>query len=184
VNKSLRVDGIQYANNQVMTGTCEVAVEGNTYTINIKAMVNDAEMTFKYVGTIGEQGTEPTPDPEPDPTPDPEPDPTPDPDPDQPSAFDPWTFTASLNTGTKTLTMTDAAGNTVTAQLGGKYGLSAGTYYINDTDGVFYATDITVNGEAATMAEGTITIDYSYYVTVSMTIDGVKYSGTSSNPVA
>lgn len=184
VNKSLRVDGIQYANNQVMTGTCEVAVEGNTYTINIKAMVNDAEMTFKYVGTIGEQGTEPTPDPEPDPTPDPEPDPTPDPDPEQPSAFDPWTFTASLNTGTKTLTMTDAAGNTVTAQLGGKYGLSAGTYYINDTDGVFYATDITVNGEAATMAEGTITIDYSYYVTVSMTIDGVKYSGTSSNPVA
>lgn len=187
VNKSLRVDGIQYANNQVMTGTCEVAVEGSTYTINIKAKVNDVEMTFKYVGGIGEQGTEPTPDPEPDPTPDPEPDPTPDPDPDpeQPSAFDPWTFTASLNTGTKTLTMTDAAGNTVTAQLGGKYGLSAGTYYINDTAGVLYATDITVNGVPATSVSGTIELtNNTYYVTLNMTVDGVKYSGTSSNPVA
>lgn len=97
-------------------------------------------------------------------------------------SFDPWTFGASLNTGTRILTLTDAAGNIVTAKLNGKYGLSAGTYYINDTTGVLYATDITVNGTAATTVSGTITLaNNTYKISLDMTVDGVKYSGTSTN---
>lgn len=91
-------------------------------------------------------------------------------EPETPAGFDPWTFTVSLSS--KVLTMTDGT-NTVVAQLNQ---LSAGTFYIND-NGTLNAT---INGEAS----GTIKIDGdTYKVTIDATIDGVKYTGTSTNSV-
>ena len=60
--------------------------------------------------------------------------------------------------------------------------MSAGTYYFNNP-GVLNASDATINGEAAE-ADGTITINYNTDdVTLNMTINGVKYTGTSTNKI-
>lgn len=172
VNGSLTLNGKAYSNEAITAGTATIAVSGENYTITIVATVVGKEFTLRYNGPLG---TAPTPTP--DPTPDPEP------EPDVPSSFNPWTFTADLSAD-GLLTMVDDDGNTVTAQLGGRYGLGAGTYYINDTDGVFYATDITVNGKAATSVGGTIAVTANdYFVSLNMTVDGVKYTGTSTNNV-
>lgn len=172
VNDSLVLNGKAYSNEFVTAGTATIAVSGENYTITIVATVAGKEFTLRYNGPMG---TEPTPDPTPEPEPEPEP------EPDVPSPFNPWTFTADLSAD-GLLTMVDDDGNTVTAQLGGKYGTGAGLYYINDTDGVYYATDITVNGKAATSVWGTIEVTYNTYkVVLDMTVDGVKYTGTSTN---
>ncbi len=168
VNGSLVLNGKVYSNEAITAGTATIAVSGENYTITIVATVAGKEFTLRYNGPIG---TEPTPTPNPEP------------EPDVPSSFNPWTFTADLSAD-GLLTMVDDDGNTVTAQLGGRYGLGAGTYYINDTNGVFYATDITVNGKAATSVGGTIAVTANdYFVSLNMTVDGVKYTGTSTNNV-
>ena len=80
-----------------------------------------------------------------------------------------------------TFTLTDGT-HTVSCVLTSKFGgLGVATYYINDTTGVNYATDVKVNGVAATSAEGTFSINNSYALSIDATIDGVKYTGTSTN---
>jgi hypothetical protein len=81
------------------------------------------------------------------------------------------TFTLTDGTHTVSCVLT----NTIFGRVG------VGTYYINDTKGVSYATDVKVNGVAATSAEGTFTINNSYALSIDATIDGVKYTGTSTN---
>lgn len=89
-----------------------------------------------------------------------------------------WPFTAALNGDI--LTLTGENGTVVTAKLQGQYGLSAGTYYFNNP-GILNASDATLNGEAAE-ADGTITINANTYtVTLNMTINGAKITGTSKN---
>ena len=89
-----------------------------------------------------------------------------------------WAFSAALNGDILTLTGED--GTVVTAKLQGQYGLSAGTYYFNNP-GILNASDATLNGEAAE-ADGTITMNANTYtVTLNMTVNGAKITGTSKN---
>lgn len=91
-----------------------------------------------------------------------------------------WGFTAALNGDI--LTLTGGDGTVITAKLQSSWGgVSAATYFFNDPDGVFKASDATFNGESVE-ADGTITINYNNYdVTLDMTINGVNYIGTSTN---
>ena len=95
-------------------------------------------------------------------------------------SYENWVFSMTLSTATGALTLTDG-NHTVTAKLAGKYGLGVGSYIINDTTGVFYATDVKVNGVAVSNAEGHFRLNNSYKIELDMTLDGVKYTGTSSN---
>uniref|UniRef100_UPI0040568E63 DUF6562 domain-containing protein n=1 Tax=Alistipes sp. TaxID=1872444 RepID=UPI0040568E63 len=89
-----------------------------------------------------------------------------------------WAFSAALNGDILTLTGED--GTVVTAKLQGQYGLGAGTYYFNNP-GIYNASDATLNGEAAE-ADGTITMNANTYtITLNMTINGAKITGTSKN---
>lgn len=91
-----------------------------------------------------------------------------------------WAFSASLDRGTGIVTLTGEDGTVVTAKLQGQYGLSAGTYYFNDP-GILNASDATLNGVAAE-ADGTITLNNNTYtITLNMTINGAKITGTSKN---
>lgn len=93
-----------------------------------------------------------------------------------------WAFKASLDQANGILTLTGEDGTVVTAKLQGQYGLSAGTYYFNNP-GILNASDATLNGEAAE-ADGTITInDNTYTVTLNLTINGAKITGTSTNHI-
>ena len=95
-------------------------------------------------------------------------------------SFENWTFNMTLSTATGELSLTDG-NHTVTAKLVGRYGLGVGSYIINDTTGVYYATDVKVNGVAVSNAEGQFRLNNSYKIELDMTLDGVKYTGTSSN---
>lgn len=55
-NKTLYIAGVQYANSQIASGTCTVAVDNNVYTITINVTILGVEKTFEYVGAIGQQG--------------------------------------------------------------------------------------------------------------------------------
>ena len=91
-----------------------------------------------------------------------------------------WAFSASLDRGTGIVTLTGEDGTVVTAKLQGQYGLSGGTYYFNNP-GILNASDATLNGVAAE-ADGTITLNNNTYtITLNMTINGAKYTGTSKN---
>ncbi len=91
-----------------------------------------------------------------------------------------WAFSASLDQANGLLTLTGEDGTVVTAKLQGQYGLSAGTYYFNNP-GILNASDATLNGEAAE-ADGTITLNNNTYtITLNMTINGAKITGTSKN---
>lgn len=91
-----------------------------------------------------------------------------------------WAFSASLDTANGLLTLTGEDGTVVTAKLQGQYGLSAGTYYFNNP-GILNASDATLNGEAAE-ADGTITLNNNTYtITLNMTVNGAKITGTSKN---
>ena len=96
------------------------------------------------------------------------------------SSFDPWTFNATLDMSAKTLTLTDGT-HTVGFKLNA---IASGTYYIND-NGFLNAYDVTINGVAAESASGTVSISTSdYHVVIDAVINGVKYTGTSTNAVA
>lgn len=91
-----------------------------------------------------------------------------------------WAFSASLDRATGIVTLTGEDGTVVTAKLQGQYGLSAGTYYFNDP-GILNASDATFNGVAAE-ADGTITLNNNTYtVTLNLTVNGAKITGTSKN---
>lgn len=92
--------------------------------------------------------------------------------PEAPESFENWVFTASLNMGTKTITMTDNT-HTVTAVLNIPV-LSTGTF-------TTASNQITFNDGAN--ANGSLTLANNGYVTLDVTIDGVKYTGTSTNTV-
>ena len=82
--------------------------------------------------------------------------------------------------GAKTITVTDGS-HTVEFtinQVGG------GRFYIFDS-GVLNITKVVVNGVETTDASGTVDMssNNSYYVVLDCTINGVKYTGKSNNPV-
>ena len=108
---------------------------------------------------------------------------------DEPAAsYENWVFTASYSRTDTTgqnvaLTMTDGT-HTVVANLQSNFGVGAGTYYINDP-GVFNVTSITVDGVDVTeSSSGTVAIGYDYKITLNVTLNGVKYTGTSTNAIA
>lgn len=91
-----------------------------------------------------------------------------------------WAFSASLDQATGIVTLTGEDGTVVTAKLQSQYGLSAGTYYFNNP-GILNASDATFNGVAAE-ADGTITLNNNTYtVTLNLTVNGAKITGTSKN---
>ena len=100
------------------------------------------------------------------------------------ASFENWVFTASVSSflANSTLTFTDGS-HTVTC----KFNTIAEYIYAGDTDGYSYAYDFTVNGVAVDIAKvsGTIRLSFSdYKMTLDLVIDGVKYTGTSTNAVA
>ena len=103
---------------------------------------------------------------------------------DQPStggqSYEGWQFSAVLDMGTPKITVTDGS-HTVEFTLNQ---LSGGTFYIFD-NGQLNITKVVVNGVETTDAYGTVEMgsNNSYHVTLNATINGVKYTGTSSNAV-
>ena len=103
---------------------------------------------------------------------------------DQPStggqSYEGWQFSATLDQGAKLITVTDGS-HTVEFTINQ---ISSGIFYIFDS-GVLNITKIVVNGVETTNASGTVTMstNNSYHITLDATINGVRYTGTSSNPV-
>ena len=103
---------------------------------------------------------------------------------DEPStggeSYEGWQFSAVLDMGTPKITATDGS-HTVEFTLNE---LSGGTFYILD-NGALNVTKVVVNGVETTDAYGTVEMgaSNSYHVTLNATINGVKYTGTSSNAV-
>ena len=103
---------------------------------------------------------------------------------DQPStggeSYEGWQFSAVLDMGTPKITVTDGS-HTVEFTLNQ---VAGGTFYILD-NGTLNVTKVVVNGVETTDAYGTIEMgsNNSYHVTLNATINGVKYTGTSSNAV-
>ena len=96
------------------------------------------------------------------------------------ASFENWVFNATLNMGSKQVTLTDGT-HTVVLTLNE---ISGGTFYLFG-DGVLNVTDVTVNGVAAESASGTMEMSSSsnYHIVLNCYINGVHYTGTSSNPV-
>ena len=96
------------------------------------------------------------------------------------ASYENWVFTAALDQGAKTITVTDGTHTVVFTinQVGG------GKFYIFD-NGVLNITKVVVNGVETTDASGTVEMssNNSYYITLDATINGVRYTGTSTNPV-
>ena len=100
---------------------------------------------------------------------------------DTPTAsYEDWVFDATLDMGSLLVTCTDGS-HTVAFQLDQ---LSGGTFYINNP-GVLNITEVTVNGNVTEDASGTVTIstNLGYRVVLDCYINGVHYTGTSTNPV-
>lgn len=94
--------------------------------------------------------------------------------------FENWTFSASLDVSAKKLTLTDGS-RTVVCTLNMT---AAGTFYFGG-DGMLNVTNVTVDGVTAESASGTVSISASdYHVVIDAVINGVKYTGTSTNAVA
>lgn len=95
-------------------------------------------------------------------------------------SFENWTFSATLDMGARLVTVTDGS-HTVTFTLNA---IAGGTFYIND-NGALNAYDVTVNGVAAESASGTLEMSSSnnYHIVLDAVINGVKYTGTSTNAV-
>ena len=99
---------------------------------------------------------------------------------DSGASFENWVFDASLNMGAGVITVTDGS-HTVEFTLNQ---VSGGTFYIYD-NGVLNITKVVVNGVETSDASGTVEMssNSSYYIVLDCTINGVKYTGTSNNPV-
>ena len=96
------------------------------------------------------------------------------------TSYENWAFDATLNMGAKTITVTDGS-HTVEFTLNE---VGGGTFYIYD-NGVLNITKVVVDGVETTDASGTVEMssNNSYYITLNCTINGVRYTGTSNNPV-
>jgi hypothetical protein len=96
------------------------------------------------------------------------------------ASYENWVFSAALDQGAKTITVTDGTHTVVFTinQVGG------GKFYIFD-NGVLNITKVVVDGVETTDASGTVEMssNNSYYITLDATINGVRYTGTSTNPV-
>ena len=95
-------------------------------------------------------------------------------------SFENWVFDASLNMGAGIITVTDGS-HTVEFTLNQ---VGGGKFYIFD-NGVLNITKVVVNGVETTDASGTVDMssNNSYYIVLDCTINGVKYTGKSNNPV-
>lgn len=95
-------------------------------------------------------------------------------------SYENWVFSAALDMGAKTITVTDGTHTVVFTinEVGG------GKFYIFD-NGVFNIVKVVVDGVETTDASGTVEMstNNSYYITLDATINGVRYTGTSTNPV-
>ena len=95
-------------------------------------------------------------------------------------SYEDWQFSATLNIVTLEVTLTDGS-HTVSCTLSE---LAGATFSFDG--GSLYAYNVKVNGVDATSASGTIAISsaMNYHVVIDATINGVRYTGTSSNAVA
>ena len=99
---------------------------------------------------------------------------------DSGASFENWVFDASLDMGAGIITVTDGS-HTVEFTLNQ---VGGGKFYIFD-NGVLNITKVVVNGVETTDASGTVDMssNNSYYIVLDCTINGVKYTGKSNNPV-
>ena len=99
---------------------------------------------------------------------------------DSGASFENWVFDASLNMSAGIITVTDGS-HTVEFTLNQ---VGGGKFYIFD-NGVLNITKVVVNGVETTDASGTVDMssNNSYYIVLDCTINGVKYTGKSNNPV-
>ena len=96
------------------------------------------------------------------------------------ASYENWVFNATLNMGTRLVTCSDGS-HTVEFTLSQ---IAGATFHING-DGTLNATDVKVNGVAAESASGTISMksEDSYHIVLDAYINGVHYTGKSTNPV-
>ena len=96
------------------------------------------------------------------------------------ASYEDWVFNASLDMGSLLVTCTDGS-HTITFTLSE---LAGASFRIND-EGALCANNVTVNGVPAESASGTLTIstNLGYKVVLDAYINGVHYTGTSTNPV-
>lgn len=99
---------------------------------------------------------------------------------DSGASFENWVFDASLDMGSRLVTLTDGS-HTVVMTLSE---IAGGTFYLFD-NGALNVTAITVNGVPAESASGTMEMSSSsnYHIVLDCYINGVHYTGTSNNPV-
>ena len=101
--------------------------------------------------------------------PDPEPDPTPDPG----VSYENWVFTAKMTGGGYPAINVELTDGSHTITLNGV-----------QIGGMAPITSATVNGVAVNSIEGTATCDGNLYnITIDLVLDGVKYTGTSTNTI-
>ena len=96
------------------------------------------------------------------------------------ASYENWVFNATLDMGARLVTCTDGS-HTVTFQLNE---VSGGTFYIFD-NGVHNITEVTVNGVPTDDASGTMDMstNSAYHIVLDAYINGVHYTGKSTNPV-
>ena len=96
------------------------------------------------------------------------------------ASYEDWVFTATLDWGANTVTCTDGS-HTVVFTLNA---ISGGTFYIFD-NGVNNITGVTVNGVPTEDASGTMEMstNSNYQIVLNAYINGVHYTGTSTNRV-
>ncbi|MBO7189147.1 MAG: hypothetical protein J6V55_01015 [Alistipes sp.] len=95
------------------------------------------------------------------------------------ASYEDWVFSATLDQGAKLVTCTDGS-HTVTFTLSE---IAGATFSIND--GSLRAYNVTVNGVATEDATGTLEMSSAsnYCIVLDAYINGVHYTGTSTNPV-
>ena len=95
------------------------------------------------------------------------------------ASYENWVFSASLDMGAKLVTCTDGS-HTLTFTLSE---IAGATFSIND--GSLRAYNVTVNGVATEDASGTLEMSSAsgYCIVLNAYINGVHYTGTSTNPV-
>ena len=96
------------------------------------------------------------------------------------ASYENWVFSASLNQGARLVTCTDGS-HTLTFTLSE---VAGATFTIGGT-GALNANDVTVNGVPAESASGTLEMSAAsaYCIKLDAYINGVHYTGTSTNPV-
>ena len=95
------------------------------------------------------------------------------------ASYENWVFSATLDMGARLVTCTDGS-HTLTFTLSE---IAGATFSIND--GSLRAYDVTVNGVPAESASGTLEMSSAsgYCIVLNAYINGVHYTGTSTNPV-